>query len=215
MTRQKHALPDLVSDIAIVAVALIALIIASIAGGLGAPTLWTLVTILGAGFLLARGASRGRWGGLSSLGPQRQVARDTGSGSDAMTVSEEQLRVDKRPRVRERVRLRKYVVTEEVTVTVPVRREHLRVERELVSEDEADPGVAELGAPAPDYSITLLEEQLVVDKRVVPRERVTVHKEVVTEQQQIAETVRRERVDVERDEARGRGASPTRGKETT
>jgi uncharacterized protein (TIGR02271 family) len=116
-----------------------------------------------------------------------------------MTVSEERLYLDKQTRLRERVRLRKYVVTEEVQVTVPVRREHLRLERELVPEDEAETGVAEIGGSMEDYSIVLLEETVVVDKRVVPRERVRVQKEVVTETQQISETVRREQIDFEHD----------------
>ena len=46
--------------------------------------------------------------------------------------------------------------------------------------------------------LTLYEEQLVVSKRVVPRERVRVHREIVTEQQRISDELRKERVEVER-----------------
>lgn len=202
--RQRHALDGLLSELAILAAVIAALIIASIAGGLRAPTLWTLIAIVGAGYLLARGASRGEWRSLARLQSDGADQAEPPQASDAaeMTVSEERLQVDKRTRRRERVRLRKYVVTEQVTVTVPVRREHIRLEREPIPEGESDAGVSELGVPVPDYSLVLLEETIVVDKRVVPRERVTLHKEIVTEQQEISETVSREEVDIERDELR-------------
>ena len=69
-----------------------------------------------------------------------------------MVASEEQVDFDVRPTVRkERVRLRKYLVTENVEKTVPVRREEIRVEHdpppsgnvvgvEDVDEDEVPPG---------------------------------------------------------------------------
>ena len=49
---------------------------------------------------------------------------------DAMTVSEERLRVGTEKSQAGRVKLRKYVTTENVTQTVPVTREHVRLERE-------------------------------------------------------------------------------------
>jgi uncharacterized protein (TIGR02271 family) len=214
--RQPHPSKSLLSELAVLAGVLLALVIASLAGGLRAPTLWTLVAVAGGGYLVARGASRGEWRSVSRRRPGGTAGAERSQAFDgaAMTASEERLSVDKQTRLRERVRLRKYVVTEQVQVTVPVRREHLRLERELIPEGESDAGVAELGAPMPDYSIVLLEETVVVDKRVVPRERVTVHKEVVTEQQQISETVRREQIDFERDEVQRGTSSPTE-EETT
>jgi uncharacterized protein (TIGR02271 family) len=139
--------------------------------------------------------------GATNDGASRGTA-PRGAGQDGLSVdaSEERLTVDKRARARERVRLRKYVVTEQVTVTVPVRREHVRLEREPIGDAEADAGVRELGEPVPDYSITLLEEEIVVDKRVVPRERVTLAKHVVTENEHISEAVRREEIEVRHDD---------------
>ena len=55
------------------------------------------------------------------------------STDDAMTRSEEELRVGTERREAGRVRLRKYVVTENEQRTVPVRREEVRVEREPLS----------------------------------------------------------------------------------
>jgi len=57
---------------------------------------------------------------------------------DAMTRSEEELRVGTARRERGRARLRKYVVTEQVQQTVPVRREEVRVEREPITDANVD-----------------------------------------------------------------------------
>ena len=55
-----------------------------------------------------------------------------------MTRSEEQLRVGTEQVGATRVRLVKYVVTEEVQITVPIRREEIRVEQvPLDAADEA------------------------------------------------------------------------------
>ena len=60
-----------------------------------------------------------------------RVGRDTSGPTtdEAMTRSEEELRVGTETRERGRARLRKYVVTEQQQVTVPVQREEVRVER--------------------------------------------------------------------------------------
>ena len=57
------------------------------------------------------------------------------AGDDAMTRSEEELAVGTETRERGRARLRKYVTTEQQTVTVPVSREEVRVERETVTDE--------------------------------------------------------------------------------
>ena len=54
-----------------------------------------------------------------------------GKADDAMTRSEEELRVDKERRAAGRARLRKYVVTEDVNMTVPVQREEVRVDQSV------------------------------------------------------------------------------------
>ena len=56
---------------------------------------------------------------------------------DAMTRSEEELHVGKTERETGRARLRKYVVEDEVTQTVPVRREEVRIEREPITDANA------------------------------------------------------------------------------
>ncbi len=68
--------------------------------------------------------------------PAEQAAEPT---DDAMTRSEEELRiVGHETRPRERVRLKKYKVTDYVTMRVPVTREEVRVEREPVAPAEGE-----------------------------------------------------------------------------
>jgi stress response protein YsnF len=59
--------------------------------------------------------------------------------------SEEELEVGTEVRPRERVRLKKYLVTEHVTKTVPVKREEVRLEREPVGQAESGEAESEDG----------------------------------------------------------------------
>jgi uncharacterized protein (TIGR02271 family) len=59
-----------------------------------------------------------------------------------MTRSVEELRVGTARQERGRVRLRKYVVTEQVQQTVPVSREEVRVEREPITDANREPAVS-------------------------------------------------------------------------
>jgi len=55
-------------------------------------------------------------------------------GKDAVTRSEEEVRIRKRTRERGRARLKKYVVTDYVEKKIPVKREEVRLEREPPAE---------------------------------------------------------------------------------
>jgi uncharacterized protein (TIGR02271 family) len=151
-----------------------------------------------------------REAGYDPAEPAADTDRDTGreasgrASDDAMTRSEEELQVGTQTRERGRVRLRKYVTTEEVQQTVPVRREEVRLEHEPASEANVDaagggPKVADSG-----HEVVLHEEQPVVQKRVVPKERVRLDKETVTDQEQVSEEVRKEQIDVEDQTGRDR-----------
>jgi uncharacterized protein (TIGR02271 family) len=126
----------------------------------------------------------------------------TGRSDQAMTRSEEQLRVGTERVEEGRVRLRKHVVTEEQQVTVPVTHEEVTIEREPVDPRQA--GRSEIGEQ--EQEVVLHREKPVVSKESVPVERVGLHTEEVTEQQQIRDKVRREQVEVEKDrDTRRRG----------
>ncbi|GGI03239.1 DUF2382 domain-containing protein [Arthrobacter liuii] len=118
---------------------------------------------------------------------------------DAMTRSEEQLHVGTEKQATGRARLRKYVTTENVTTTVPVEREEVRIEREPIT--DANRGAA-LDGPAiseEEHEVVLHEERPVVEKEAVPVERVRLDKETLTEQHTVNEEVRKENIDVDDD----------------
>jgi uncharacterized protein (TIGR02271 family) len=131
--------------------------------------------------------------------PEGAVGRDmSGPTTDtAMTRSEEELRVGTTQQERGRVRLRKYVTTEQRQVTVPVEREEVRVEREPITDANIDAAMAGPAISEEEHEVILHEEEPVVEKRVVPKERVRLGKETVTEQEQVSEQVRQEHIEVE------------------
>jgi uncharacterized protein (TIGR02271 family) len=116
--------------------------------------------------------------------------------------SEEQLHVSRHSEVAGRLRISKRVVSEERQVTVTVRREELVVE-ELPVDAAAAPSEGLLSAgdgtrsTEPVLELWLSEEQVEVTTRVVPRERVRVFVESVTDSVQVSDTVAREVVDVD------------------
>jgi uncharacterized protein (TIGR02271 family) len=116
---------------------------------------------------------------------------------DAMTRSEEELRVGTANRERGRARLKKYVVTEDVSQTVPVQREEVRVEREPIT--DANRGRAKDGPDISEeeHEVVLHEEEVVTEKRAVPKERVRLDKETVTNEQTVSDQVRKEQIDTE------------------
>jgi uncharacterized protein (TIGR02271 family) len=127
------------------------------------------------------------------------VGHDTSGPTtdDAMTRSEERLNVGTRSEEIGRARLRKYVVTENATETVPVSREEVRVEREPIT--DANVGSA-LDGPAiseEEHEVTLRAERPVVETEAVPVERVRLDKETVTDTETVSADLRKEQIDVD------------------
>jgi uncharacterized protein (TIGR02271 family) len=114
-----------------------------------------------------------------------------------MTRSEEELRVGTERREAGRARLRKYIVTEHVTQTVPVQHEEVRVEREPITDANRSQSLAGADLSEEEHEVVLHEEEPVVEKRTVPKERVRLATETVSEDREISEEVRREQVDTE------------------
>lgn len=133
----------------------------------------------------------------SDRGEDRTAAR--GDDQLSTTRSEEELSVDKTERSAGTARLRKYVVTEDVNMTVPVKKQVARVVREPASGEVA----GRIDDTGPDEEITLMEEEVHVDKRAVAKERVGLEVDEVTEQATVNETLRKEKVEVEGDVDRG------------
>ncbi len=143
----------------------------------------------------------GRTGGRHELADERGTARGhdvSGPNTDdAMTRSEEELRVGTETREAGRARLRKHVVTEHQQVNVPVSHEEVRVERERIT--DANRGAATDG-PAiseEEHEVTLHAERPVVDTEAHPVERVRLGTETVTEQETVGGEVRKEEIEVD------------------
>lgn len=145
-------------------------------------------------------AAPGGFGTLEQERLYRHYGAPASGASDAPTLirSEERLRVGMQPFVTERLKLRKYVVTEEVTVTVQVRHEEFRLERVPVDAVEGEPAGGGADALAEeDYEFILHAERPVVQTEVVPVERVLVRKDIISENQTISGQVRKEQIDAD------------------
>jgi uncharacterized protein (TIGR02271 family) len=128
------------------------------------------------------------------------AAADEGEGEEAgiMTAFEERLHVETERVPRSRVRLTKVVITEQRTVSVPIRHEEYRLIREPIT--DADP-VAD-GVIGPDeQELVLYEERVVVTTEVVPVERIRLVKDEVVETREVSGSVRRERIELADDGA--------------
>jgi stress response protein YsnF len=153
--------------------------------------------------------------GAGPVAGAEPVAEDGG-----MVRSEEQLRVDTERVSATRFRLVKYVVTEDVQITVPIRREEIRVEEVPLDAADSDAGegllqhgdLAEGERPgrhtAPDdgqlpEEIVLHTERPVISVEVVPTERVRLRTEIVQGQETVTGQVAREQIVVDQDSAPG------------
>ena len=114
---------------------------------------------------------------------------------EAMTRSEEQLKVGTEKVATGKARLRKFIVTEQQTVTVPVRREEVTLEREPITDANVENAMDGPELSEEEHEMTLHEEQVVVDKIVVPVERVKMSKNIVSDDQQVTEDVRKEQIE--------------------
>ena len=136
---------------------------------------------------------------------QRGAGHDTSGPNtdDAMTRSEERVDIGTKTESAGRARLRKYIVTENVTKTVPVSREEVRVEREPITDANRGDAVSGGDLTEEEHEVELKQERVVVDKETVPVERVRLDKDTVTEDQQVDEEVRKERIETDTDGVQG------------
>ena len=127
------------------------------------------------------------------------------SAEESMTRSEERLNVGTRTEQTGRARLRKYVVTEQESVTVPVTKERAVLEREPITEGTGDRTRAGADLSEEDHEVVLHEERPVVEKETVAAERVALGTERTTEDVQVTEEVRKEQIETDGiDEPTGR-----------
>lgn len=143
-------------------------------------------------------AGQGTAGGYGAPGAQ---GYDTSGPvtDEAMTRSEERMRVGTASEETGRVRLRKYVVTETVQQSVPVSHEEVRLEREPITEANIEQAMDGPEISEEEHEVTLHAERPVVEKEAVPVERVRLAKEQVTGEETVSGEVRKEHIDTDTD----------------
>lgn len=118
--------------------------------------------------------------------------------------SEEELRTSTRRRQAGAVRVRKSVHTDHEEFQVPRRREEVEIERlpagspslqSPAAQSQEDPEGVELGED--EMVMRVYEEEIVVTKRLVPKEEIRLRKAVVEEEEFIEEDIRREEVEID------------------
>lgn len=140
-------------------------------------------------------------GGTLTAGTQTAVTDDAptetapSTPADAMTRSEEQLHVGTETVEAGRARLRKHVVTEMQSVTVPVSHEEVTLTREPITDANVADATSGPTLSEDEHEVVLTEERVVVAKETVPVERVALGTETVTEQKQVTEEVAHEEID--------------------
>lgn len=133
-------------------------------------------------------------------------------GDGTVTRYEERLHVATQRQEAGRVRLRKSVITEDQTVTVPVSREEVSLERFAIDDPQVVEGDDVIGEDVRE--IILYQEVPVVSKQTVAVERVGLRKNVIKEERQVTDKIRREQVDLDGDgipdNLQARGTDPNR-----
>ena len=147
-------------------------------------------------------AAAGTAGAAGHVGDrdERAVAGRDIADRDAdatMVRHEEHLNVGTERQETGRARLRKYVDEEEQTVSVPVETESAHVVRRPVNGEVVSDGKA---FQEQEVEMDLESERPVVSKETVAVEEVSLEKETHTENVQVSDSVRSERIEVESDE---------------
>lgn len=128
--------------------------------------------------------------------PERPQGTEDMHDSTEVVRHEERLSVTKDLHEQGAVRVHKRVETEHIDKHIVRQVEEAEVERKNPNPD--DSGEVETLADG-SISIPILEEELVITKRIVVRERIIIRKHVRTEQTQVEAELRREHVEVEAD----------------
>jgi uncharacterized protein (TIGR02271 family) len=145
-----------------------------------------------------------------SAEPSSHEQRVRAEQGATVELVEEQLRARTRPVQTGEVTIRKEVVSETRSIEVPVRREELVIERHPVDRQpidsgtqQADPLVEQLidrlrhMQPGETLRIPIIEEEVVVHKRPVVVEEITLGKRTIQDTHEVSDTVRREQARIE------------------
>jgi len=125
-----------------------------------------------------------------------QYASGGMSTDNAMTRSEEQLRVGKEQVGAGKAALDKYVTSEHVQTSVPVTKERVVIEREPINEHNRDAALAGPEIAEAHHEVNLTEERALAAKETVPIERIRLGKQAEAHEQQVGADLRKEHVDL-------------------
>ena len=104
----------------------------------------------------------------------------------------EELRAGTREREAGRVNVRKRVRTDREQLRVPKRHEEVSVDRVPLNEEGSGAQIGE-----DEVSVPMVEDEVVVEKRPVPKEEIRVRKDFVRDEEIVEEDVRKEEIDVD------------------
>jgi stress response protein YsnF len=121
------------------------------------------------------------------------------TAEEVVTRSEERLRPGTSRQESGRARLRKYVVTEQETVTVPVRTEKAVLETEPITEENREEATSGPTFTGEEHEVVLHEEQPVVETVAEPVERVRLKTQEGVHEETVTRNVRKERIEAEGD----------------
>jgi len=144
-------------------------------------------------------ATQGIATGAAAGNQHGTVGHDTSGPTtdDAMTRSEERLKVGTQQTEAGRARLRKFIVSEQQNVTVPVTTERATITTEAITDANVGNAYDGPALSEEEHEVVLHSEKPVVEKETVPVERVRLGTEQVTENVQVSETVRKEQIEAE------------------
>jgi uncharacterized protein (TIGR02271 family) len=144
----------------------------------------------------------------ASVPPEALLARREGTEL-RIPIAEERLSADARPVDLGELRVHKRVDEREERVRRPVTRDDLVVERVAINQPIEAPRPRRMEGDT--LVIPIMEEVLVVRKQLMLKEEVRISTRRVTEEQEVTETVRRERVELEDATAHGVHGLPEGG----
>ncbi|MFE3740608.1 DUF2382 domain-containing protein [Streptomyces sp. NPDC059134] len=137
--------------------------------------------------------------GSATRGADLGDMRTSEKHGEELIRSEEELHVTTEEREVGHARLRKVVVTENVTTSVPLSHEEVRVVHEAISPEDRT-SVRDMRIGEAQTEVTLHADQPVISKESIPVERVRMETEKVTEQREVSAEVRKEQIEYDTDQ---------------
>lgn len=135
---------------------------------------------------------------IANQGLAAQGINQTGriSGEDAMTRSEEQLRVAKATVETGKAELNKTVEHVHVEQAVPVSKERVVIEREPITQSNLPAAMSGPQISEAHYETTLKEDRVAATKETVPIERIRLAKQTETHVESVGADLKKEHIDL-------------------